>query len=155
MEIAIGILVLLLIILWHPIMTNLEKLTDWLAEKRRGNLRVLLDKNEYEDRMQDNVKGLKEYQKKRQVCKEQTAGTDHDSDFLQVLTSSDENIKQEKINQERDNMESNLRTKSYFLLILKKIGCAYEINEEDSILFTWQGGHFMADATEDCPFVVI
>lgn len=115
MEIAIGILVLLLIILWHPIMTNLEKLTDWLAEKRRGNLRVLLDKNEYEDRMQDNVKGLKEYQKKRQVCKEQTAGTDHDSDFLQVLTSSDENIKQEILNQERDNMESNLRIKSFFI----------------------------------------
>ena len=29
------------------------------------------------------------------------------------------------------------------------------MDEDDRICFMWQGGHFIADTTDDCPFVVV
>lgn len=47
-------------------------------------------------------------------------------------------------------------TRDLFMQILKKMGCQYEIDEEDNqIRFMWQGGHFTADVQNDCAFVVV
>ena len=53
-------------------------------------------------------------------------------------------------------MEETKGTRDLFLDILTKMGCQYEIDEEDNqIRFKWQGGNFTADAGNDCPFVVV
>lgn len=47
-------------------------------------------------------------------------------------------------------------TRDLFLETLTKMGCQYEIDEEDDqISFMWQGGHFTADAENDSAFVVV
>lgn len=47
-------------------------------------------------------------------------------------------------------------TRDLFLETLTKMGCQYEIDEEDNqIRFMWQGGHFTADAQNDYAFVVV
>ena len=47
-------------------------------------------------------------------------------------------------------------TRNLFLETLTKMGCQYEIDEEDNqIRFMWQGGHFTADAQNDCAFIVV
>ena len=35
------------------------------------------------------------------------------------------------------------------------MGCQYEIDEKERINFKWQGGHFTADAQNDCAFVIV
>ena len=53
-------------------------------------------------------------------------------------------------------MEETKVTRDLFLDTLTKMGCQYEIDEEDNqIRFMWQGGHFTADAQNDCAFVVV
>lgn len=52
-------------------------------------------------------------------------------------------------------MEPTIGTRDLFLETLTKIGCQYEVDEDDRICFMWQGGHFIADTTDDCPFVVV
>jgi hypothetical protein len=56
----------------------------------------------------------------------------------------------------KETMEQTKGTRDLLLEMLTKIGCQYEIDENDGqIQFTWQGGHFMADAANDCAFVVV
>ena len=53
-------------------------------------------------------------------------------------------------------MEETKGTRDLFLETLTKMGCQYEIDEEDDqISFMWQGGHFTADAENDSAFVVV
>ena len=50
-----------------------------------------------------------------------------------------------------DNMFS---AKDTLLAALKRMGCQYEVDEEDhSVRFDWQGGHFCAYVDNDSPFV--
>ncbi len=52
--------------------------------------------------------------------------------------------------------EEKVGTRDLLLETLMKIGCRYEIDEKDErINFRWQGGYFVADASNDCPFVVV
>lgn len=51
--------------------------------------------------------------------------------------------------------ERNFKSREYFLSTLQKIGCTYQIDENDRIGFSWQGGNFIADVSDDCPFVVV
>lgn len=60
------------------------------------------------------------------------------------------------LEQKETTMEETKGTRDLFLGILTKIGCQYEIDEEDNqISFKWQGGNFSADTENDCPFVVV
>ncbi len=58
---------------------------------------------------------------------------------------------------QQKNMENNEtkapQTREFFLETLSQIGCQYEIEEDQRISFQWQGGYFMAEATDDCLFV--
>ena len=59
---------------------------------------------------------------------------------------------------EMDSKEENKEkwdTRDLFLGTLTRLGCQYEIDENDRIDFKWQGGYFTADVTNDCPFVVV
>ena len=53
------------------------------------------------------------------------------------------------------NMGKNWKSREFFLSILQKMGCTYEIGENDRISFAWQGGNFVADVEDDCPFAVV
>ena len=46
-------------------------------------------------------------------------------------------------------------TRDLFLETLTKMGCQYEIDDEDRINFQWQGGYFSAHASNDNLFVTI
>ena len=51
---------------------------------------------------------------------------------------------------EQVNEETKTGTRGLFLETLTKIGCQYEIDDEDDrILFAYQGEHFLADAYND------
>lgn len=67
------------------------------------------------------------------------------------------NVKKNKSSQ--DALSSNMTqigTRELFLETLKKIGCQYEIDEENhQIRFLWQGGTFAADVADDYPFIII
>ena len=65
-----------------------------------------------------------------------------------------ENVKSDHNHKEEKNMEEKKGTRDLFLEILTKIGCQYEIDEEDGrILFAFQGENFTADASNDRLYV--
>ena len=47
------------------------------------------------------------------------------------------------------------RTRDLFLDTLTKMGCQYEFDENERIGFQWQGGYFVANASNDNLFVTI
>ena len=53
------------------------------------------------------------------------------------------------------NTKKNWKSREFFLSTLQKIGCTYEIGENGRISFTWQGGNFLVDVSDDCPFAVV
>lgn len=60
------------------------------------------------------------------------------------------------LEQSKKTMEETKGTRDLFLEVLTQMGCRYEIDEEDNqIRFKWQGGHFTADAQNDCAFIVV
>lgn len=60
------------------------------------------------------------------------------------------------LEQKRTTMEETRGTRGLFLETLTKMGCQYEIDEEDNqVRFKWQGGNFSADAENESPFVVV
>lgn len=60
------------------------------------------------------------------------------------------------LEQEGTTMEETKGTRDLFLETLTKMGCQYEIDEEDNqVSFKWQGGNFSADAENNSPFVVV
>lgn len=58
-------------------------------------------------------------------------------------------------NNQTKNETKNMKTKELLLDVLKKIGCQYEIDEDDCINFMWQGGKFSVDADNDSAFIVV
>lgn len=52
-------------------------------------------------------------------------------------------------------MEQTKGTRDLFLETLSKIGCQYELDEDNDIVFKWQGGNFVAQAVNECRFVVV
>lgn len=68
-----------------------------------------------------------------------------------------QNMEQMSVNMEivKKRTEQIIGTRDLFLETLVKIGCQYEVDEDDRIIFAWQGGHFIADAENDSPFVVV
>jgi len=48
-----------------------------------------------------------------------------------------------------------VKTRDLFLETLTKMGCEYQIEEDDRICFMWQGGFFVADASNECLFINI
>lgn len=65
-----------------------------------------------------------------------------------------ENVKSEHNNREEKGMEEKKGTRDLFLETLTKIGCQYEIDEEDDrIHFAFQGENFTADASNDSLYV--
>lgn len=58
-------------------------------------------------------------------------------------------------NSQTKNETKNMKTKELLLDVLKKIGCQYEIDEDDCINFMWQGGKFSVDADNDSAFIVV
>ena len=71
-----------------------------------------------------------------------------------VMAEQSEEKQKELMNSNGDQPASP-RTRDLLLETLTKIGCQYEIDEDDQIRFMWQGGHFAADADNDCAFVVV
>lgn len=61
----------------------------------------------------------------------------------------------DSLEKSKTDMVETKRTRDLFLETLAKIGCQYEIDEDGQIRFMWQGGHFAADAHNDCAFVVV
>ena len=60
------------------------------------------------------------------------------------------------LEQKRTTMEETRGPRGLFLETLTKMGCQYEIDEEDNqVRFKWQGGNFSADAENESPFVVV
>ena len=71
----------------------------------------------------------------------------------QASVATSENKQTE--NKETGNTKKNWKSREFFLSTLQKIGCTYEIGENDRISFTWQGGNFLVDVSDDCPFAVV
>ena len=66
--------------------------------------------------------------------------------------------KTEKAPETTDEKEERQKpnTRDFLLEMLTKMGCKYEIGEENGrIEFKWQGGFFIADATNDSPFITV
>ena len=90
--------------------------------------------------------------RKEKKEKEREAALNQDAAARRIMDESLEESKKVV----KENMEQTKGTRDLFLEMLTKIGCQYEIDESDSqIRFMWQGGHFTADATNDCAFVVV
>ncbi len=52
-------------------------------------------------------------------------------------------------------MEKNWKTREFFLSILNKMDVSYTTDQQGTINFSWQGGHFTAEADDNCAFIVI
>ena len=90
--------------------------------------------------------------RKEKKEKEREAALNQDAAARRIMDESLEESKKVV----KENMEQTKGTRDLFLEMLTKIGCQYEIDESDSqIRFMWQGGHFTADATNDCAFAVV
>lgn len=66
----------------------------------------------------------------------------------------------EYVDRENDNNQTkketkNMKTKELLFEVLKKLGCQYEIDEDGTINFMWQGGNFSVDADNDSAFIVV
>ena len=72
-----------------------------------------------------------------------------------AVISDETNANKEIENKETGNMEKKWKSREFFLSTLKEIDCTYETDEKDRIGFTWQGGNFVADVSDDCPFAVV
>lgn len=63
---------------------------------------------------------------------------------------------EEEMNQEQEKeLEEMKGTRDLFLETLKKMGSQYELDEDNDIVFKWQGGNFVAQAVNECRFVVV
>lgn len=62
---------------------------------------------------------------------------------------------QQLAKQQQNVMEQETGTRDLLMETLTKIGCQYEIDDEDDIVFHWQGGTFVASAANDCRFIII
>ena len=59
---------------------------------------------------------------------------------------------QDAPNEKKNDMENNMGTRDLFMQTLTKIGCQYELAEEEGdnrIFFAYQGEHFFADTTNE------
>lgn len=65
----------------------------------------------------------------------------------------------ESVSKKEDNMNSfNYNTRGLFIEMLKKIGCQYEMAEEENdnrIFFACQGEHFFVDASDDRFYITV
>ena len=76
-----------------------------------------------------------------------------DTPRLETVTTKGMEQKENKEKKEQDR-EVNTRSRDAFLETLTKIGCQYEIEEEDErINFAFQGEHFIADASNQRCYV--
>ena len=68
-----------------------------------------------------------------------------------------ENPKAGQADTSQNSQNRNFHTKDFLLETLTRMNIAYEIdsNDNDHVSFSWQGGHFCVDASNDCPFIVI
>lgn len=67
-------------------------------------------------------------------------------------------IMEESLNNNKTTMENEKGTRDLFMETLTKIGCQYELGEEqddDRIYFAYQGEHFFANASNECWYVHI
>ena len=85
----------------------------------------------------------------REVQAKKEAEEDH---FYAQLMANKENQENENNN---NNDSKPMGTRDFLIGLLTKMGCQYEIDEKERINFKWQGGHFTADAQNDCAFVLV
>ena len=79
-----------------------------------------------------------------------------DTPRLETVTTKDmeQEENKEKMEENKDNKTVNTKSRDAFLETLTKIGCQYEIEEEDErINFAFQGEHFIADASNERCYV--
>lgn len=79
-----------------------------------------------------------------------------DTPRLETVTTKDmeQEENKEKMKENKDNKTVNTRSRDAFLETLTKIGCQYEVEEEDErINFAFQGEHFIADASNQRCYV--
>ena len=90
-----------------------------------------------------------QYYKEVQAKKE----AEEDRFFAQLMANKECDSKGD--NNENNKEATAMGTRDLFLELLTKIGCQYEMDENDRIDFTWQGGYFTADADNESAFVVV
>lgn len=87
------------------------------------------------------------YQYYREVQEKKEA--EEDSYFKKLMEGNNDN----------DNQNSKdvqmMGTKDFFIDLLQKMGCQFEVDETNRINFKWQGGYFTADADNESSFVIV
>lgn len=74
------------------------------------------------------------------------------------LVVPSEQTQVEKIVEKETDKDENIGTRDLFLKVLAKIGCQYQLEEEDDdarISFVFQGEHMCADASNDSIYIVV
>lgn len=90
-------------------------------------------------RQRENRKAQQEAARKEAIMKEKEAREAHDGPLAEATAHDD----------------APWNTRDLLLELLKKMNCKYEIDKDDRILFQWQGGNFIADASNKYPFIIV
>ena len=88
---------------------------------------------------------------------------DNDSKQDKKMDNTKDEIKENDTTMERNNnvqitngeVQVEMGTRDLFMRVLMEIGCQYSVNENQEILFAYQGENFIARATNESPFMVI
>ena len=78
---------------------------------------------------------------------------EEDRFFNQLMADKDGENKGE--NKENKKKNVTMGTRDFLIDLLTKLGCQYEVDENDRIDFRWQGGYFTADANNESAFVIV
>lgn len=75
------------------------------------------------------------------------------------LVVASEQTQAEKIEEKETDTDEKIRTRDLFLKVLEKIGCQYQLEDEEDedarISFVFQGEHMYADASNDSIYIVV
>lgn len=74
--------------------------------------------------------------------------------FAQIMEEKENDKNKEDNNVNKEDVK-RMGTKDFLIELLTKLGCQYEIDENDRIGFKWQGGYFTADADNESVFVIV
>ena len=74
--------------------------------------------------------------------------------FAQLMAEKENDKNKEDNNVNKEDVKT-MGTKDFLIELLTKLGCQYEIDENDRIDFKWQGGYFTADADNESVFVIV
>ena len=89
--------------------------------------------------------------------KEKEALNDQLMELKSEIQKKEENMSEQKNKQFQIEEQKQSRTRELFLETLEKIGCQYNVDEEDNtkIYFAYQGENFIVDASNDRHFVTL